>query len=185
MGHIEGFITGTRRTGDSERVLSTVLFTDIVGSTNRLAEVGDKMWRQMMEVHDEFIRSNVGAFAGRVCRTTGDGALALFDGPGRALQCAFMLRDQLRDQGLQIRVGVHTGEVELRPDGEVAGMAVHLAARVVSEARPEEVLVSRTVKDLVTGDRFAFTSRGRHTLKGVPEEWELFATDEISLVTPC
>ena len=175
LNHIEEFVTGTPRGSDPDRVLSTVLFTDIVGSTDRLAEIGDKVWRHTLEAHDSLIASSVEAFQGRIADTTGDGVLALFDGPGRALRCAFTLRDQLAETGIDIRTGMHTGEVEIRPEGKVSGIAVHIAARVVAEAQAREVLVSRTVKDLVTGGRVVFEPRGTHSLKGVPEDWELFA----------
>ena len=178
LGHIETFLTGARRVADAERVLSTVVFTDIVGSTARLAEVGDRQWRHTLEQHDATIRSSVESFSGRVADTTGDGVLALFDGPGRALRCAFMLRDDLAKMGIEIRTGIHTGEVEMRAEGHVGGMAVHLAARVMAEAKQGEVLVSRTVRDLVTGGGFSFESRGIYDLKGVPDRWELCAVAE-------
>ena len=153
-----------------ERKLATILFADIVGSTARLSELGDKRWLHTLEAHDQMIHRSVDSFQGRVIRTTGDGAMSLFESPGRALHCSFGLRDQLNTMGIHIRTGVHTGEVELDAEGHVGGIAVHIAARVVAKANPEEILVSRTVKDLVTGGAFSFESRGRHSLKGITEQ---------------
>lgn len=173
--HIERFLTGATQAPERDRVLATIVFTDIVGSTARLSELGDKRWLHTLEAHDEVIHRSVDSFHGRVVRTTGDGVLALFDGPGRALHCSFELRDQISTMGIDIRTGVHTGEVELSADGQVGGIAVHIAARVIDQANPGEILVSRTVRDLVTGGAFSFESRGRHSLKGISEQWELFA----------
>ncbi|MDQ3646635.1 MAG: adenylate/guanylate cyclase domain-containing protein, partial [Actinomycetota bacterium] len=178
IGHIEKFLTGARREPDPDRVLSTVLFTDIVGSTACLAEVGDRQWRHTLDAHDARIRLLVDSFKGRVAKTTGDGVLALFDGPGRALQCAFALRDDIAGAEIEMRTGIHTGEVEMRAEGDVTGIAVHIAARVMAHARPGDILVSRTVRDLVTGGGFSFESRGTYELKGVPDEWELCAAAE-------
>ena len=178
LGEIETFLTGARRVSNPDRVLATVLFTDIVGSTERLADVGDKQWRHTLETHDSTIRSSVESFNGQVAQTTGDGVFALFDGPGRALQCALTLRERLASLGLAIRTGIHTGEVELRSQDLVSGIAVHIAARVMAQAGPGEVLVSRTVRDLVTGGGFEFESRGAYELKGVPDKWELCAVSE-------
>jgi class 3 adenylate cyclase/pimeloyl-ACP methyl ester carboxylesterase len=159
---------------DLDRVLTTVLFTDIVGSTERLAAVGDHRWRELIELHDRLAREAVAAHRGRVVRTTGDGVLAMFDGPARAIRCATELQAAAARLGIEIRAGLHSGEVELRGD-DVAGIAVHTAARVQSEAGAGEVLVSRTVVDLVAGSGLAFDDRGVHALKGVPGEWRLYA----------
>lgn len=175
LGHIERFLKGSRHISESDRILATVLFTDMVGSTAQLSDVGDKRWRHTLEAHDELIRGSVESFRGRVGDMTGDGVLAFFDGPGRALHCSFELRDELSAMGIDIRTGLHTGEIELREDGHASGIAVHIAARVMAQAGPKEVLVSRTVKDLVAGGGFSFESRGEHSLKGIPDTWELFA----------
>ena len=171
---IEEFLTGVDRPAASTRVLATVLFTDIVGSTERAAELGDRRWRELLQVHDDLAGRLVDRFGGRLVKTTGDGILATFDGPGRALGCAAALREELRGIGTQIRAGVHAGEVELR-DGDVGGIAVHIAARVLAAASPGEVLVSRTVRDLVTGSDTVLEDRGAHHLKGVEGTWQLFA----------
>jgi class 3 adenylate cyclase len=152
----------------------TVLFTDIVGSTEQASRLGDRRWRELLEVHDELARRVVEEFQGQLIKTTGDGVLATFDGPGRGIRCAAALRDELRAIGLQIRAGLHTGEVELR-DGDVGGIAVHIAARVMATAGPGEVVTSRTVRDLVVGSDITVKDRGRHRLKGVEGTWPLFA----------
>jgi class 3 adenylate cyclase len=171
----EEFLTGRHSvTKPTERVLATVLFTDIVDSTARAAAVGDSAWRRVLDRHDSISRGTVEDCGGRLVKGTGDGVLATFDAPSRGLQCATALRSLLSDVGLAIRAGVHTGEVELRGD-DVAGIGVHIAARVAALAGSGELLASRTVKDLVAGSGFAFDSRGVHSLKGVPEEWELLA----------
>jgi class 3 adenylate cyclase len=176
LGHIEEFLTGVRHAVPSTRVLATVLFTDIVGSTRRAAELGDRRWRELLGVHDDLGRRLVEQWGGRVVKTTGDGLLATFDGPGRAIACAVALRDQLGDVDLPIRAGLHAGEVELRDD-DVGGIAVHLAARIMAEADPGEVVVSRTVRDLVAGSDLPLTDRGTRRLKGVEGDWQLFAVD--------
>ena len=162
-------------------MLATVLFTDIVGSTEQASRLGDRRWRELLEVHDELARRVVEEFQGQLIKTTGDGVLATFDGPGRGIRCAAALRDELRAIGLQIRAGLHTGElevmngdVELR-DGDVGGIAVHIAARVMATAGPGEVVTSRTVRDLVVGSDITVKDRGRHRLKGVEGTWPLFA----------
>jgi class 3 adenylate cyclase len=155
-------------------VLATVLFTDIVGSTEQAERLGDRRWRGLLDVHDDAARRLVERHGGRLVKTTGDGILATFDGPGRALRCASALMDELDGVGLRLRAGVHTGEVELR-DGDVGGIAVHIAARVLAEAQPSEVLASRTVRDLVVGSDVELADRGTHRLKGVAEAWQLFA----------
>jgi class 3 adenylate cyclase len=174
LGYVEEFLTGSRRTAEPRRVLATVLFTDIVGSTERAGRLGDRRWRELLDVHDEVARRLVGDGGGQLIKTTGDGILATFDGPGRAIRCAAALRDELANIGLQLRAGVHVGEVELR-DGDVGGMAVHIAARVMAVARPGEVLASRTVRDLVVGSDLVLEGRGTRPLKGVEGKWQLFA----------
>ena len=158
----------------AERILATVLITDIVESTSRAAALGDGAWRALLDRHDRISHSAVRDCDGRLVKRTGDGVLATFDSPARALHCAKALRVALSHAGIAIRGGVHTGEVELRGD-DVAGIGVHIAARVVSLAGSGEVLVSRTVKDLVAGAGYSFSSRGVHSLKGIPEGWELLA----------
>jgi len=157
-----------------ERVLATVLFTDIVDSTARVAAVGDNAWRRLLDRHDRISQSAVSECGGRFVKATGDGVLATFDAPACGLRCAKALRVALSHAGIAIRAGVHTGEVELRGE-DVAGIGVHIAARVAALAASGELLASRTVKDLVAGSEYTFTSRGIHRLKGVPEEWELLA----------
>lgn len=158
----------------TERALATVLFTDIVGSTAHAAALGDRAWRQVLDRHDGIAQSAVSACAGRLVKRTGDGILATFDTPAHGLECAKALRAALAHAEIAIRAGVHTGEVELRDD-DVAGIGVNIAARVAAMAGSSEVLVSRTVRDLVAGGGYAFTSRGNHSLKGVPGRWELLA----------
>jgi class 3 adenylate cyclase len=170
---IEEFLTGARHSPETDRVLATVLFTDIVGSTRRAAEMGDKAWRDLLDSHDQTVRRQLGRFRGREVKTAGDGFLATFDGPGRAIQCACAIRDGVRALGIEVRCGLHTGEVEVRGD-DVAGIAVHICARVASCAGPAEVLVSATVKDLVVGSGIDFVDRGEHDLKGVPGSWRLY-----------
>ena len=174
LGYVEEFLTGSRRTAEPTRVLATVLFTDIVGSTERVGRLGDRRWRDLLDTHDEVARRLVEGMGGRLIKTTGDGILATFDGPGRGIRCATRLQDELAIIGLQLRAGLHVGEVELR-DGDVGGMAVHIAARVMTVARPGEILVSRTVRDLVVGSDLVLEDRGTHTLSGVEGRWQLFA----------
>jgi class 3 adenylate cyclase len=171
---IEEFLTGVRRTADPTRMLATVLFTDIVGSTQQASRVGDRQWRELLNVHDDLARRLVEEFGGQLIKTTGDGILATFDGPGRGIGCAAAVKDELGGIGLQIRAGLHTGEIELR-DGDVGGMAVHIAARVMAAAEPGEILTSRTVRDLVVGSDVALKDRGSQPLKGVEGSWQLFA----------
>jgi pimeloyl-ACP methyl ester carboxylesterase len=172
---LEEFLTGHPSTPkQTERVLATVLFTDIVDSTASAAALGDSAWRQVLDRHDKISQSTVADCGGRLVKGTGDGVLATFDAPARGLRCADTLRSALSDAGIAIRAGVHTGEVELRGD-DVAGIGVHIAARVAALAGAGELLASRTVKDLVAGSDYAFSSRGVHSLKGVPDEWELLA----------
>jgi class 3 adenylate cyclase len=163
-----------RRGGQADRVLVTVLFTDIVGSTERARQAGDRRWRELLDAHDRLARELVHREGGRLVKTTGDGILAIFDGPGQAIRCAAALREELRPLGLEIRAGLHTGEVERRGD-DVGGIAVHIGARIMGVAAPGEVLVSRTVRDLVAGSGIALEGRGTHALRGVGDEWPLFA----------
>jgi class 3 adenylate cyclase len=171
---IEEFLTGTRRPAEPSRVLATVLFTDIVASTEQAGRLGDRRWRELLAVHDEAARGVVEEFQGQLIKTTGDGILATFDGPGRGIRCAAAFRDELRGIGLEIRAGMHTGEVELR-DGDVGGIAVHIAARVMAAAGSGEILISRTVRDLVVGATITVEDRGPHALKGIEDSWQLFA----------
>jgi len=172
---IEDFLTGRHANVDrAERVLATVLFTDIVDSTARAASLGDGAWRGELDRHDTICQKVVAEYGGRVVKSTGDGVLATFDAPVRGLRCADTLRSTLAQAGIPIRAGVHAGEIELRGD-DVAGIGVHIAARVAAHAGEGELLASRTVRDLVAGSDYAFASRGMHTLQGVPEQWELLA----------
>jgi class 3 adenylate cyclase len=173
VDEIEEFITGNRHVPETDRVLATVLFTDIVGSTERAAELGDQKWRDVLDGHDRAVRRQLDRFRGREVNTAGDGFLATFDGPGRAIQCGCAIRDAVASLGVEVRVGLHTGEIEVRGD-DVAGMAVHIGARVSSVAGAGEVLVSSTVKDLVVGSAIEFADRGEHELKGVPGSWRLY-----------
>jgi class 3 adenylate cyclase len=173
IDEIEDFLTGARHAPETDRVLATVLFTDIVRSTERAAELGDRKWRDVLDRHDQAVRRQLDRFRGREVNTAGDGFLATFDGPGRAIQCACAIRDAVASLGVEVRVGLHTGEIEVRGD-DVAGMAVHIGARVSSVAGAGEVLVSSTVKDLVVGSAIEFADRGEHELKGVPGSWRLY-----------
>ena len=174
VDEIEEFLTGARHAPATDRVLATVLFTDIVGSTERAAQLGDRRWREVLDAHDRAVRRQLERYRGREVNTAGDGFLATFDGPGRAIECGGAIRDALRALGLEVRVGVHTGEIEIR-GADVAGMAVHIGARVAALAGASEVLVSSTVKDLVAGSGMQFGDRGEHELKGVPGAWRLYA----------
>jgi class 3 adenylate cyclase/alpha-beta hydrolase superfamily lysophospholipase len=176
LDEVEEFLTGAKSAGDADRVLATVLFTDIVGSTARLSELGDRQWREVLASHDALARRQVERYGGRIVETTGDGLLATFDGPLRGIRCAIALRDAVRRIGLTIRAGLHTGEIERNGD-KVTGLGVHIAARVQALAQPNEVLVSRTVKDLVAGAALGFADRGSHELKGVRDAWELYAVE--------
>jgi class 3 adenylate cyclase len=174
IGEIEEFLTGVRHPPAAERVLATVMFTDMVGSTHHAAELGDRRWRDLLDAHDRTIRRQLERFRGREVDTAGDAFLATFDGPGRAILCACAIRDAVRALGIEVRAGLHTGEIERRGE-DVAGMAVHIGARVSALARGGEVLVSSTVKDLVAGSGIEFEDRGEHQLKGVPDSWRLYA----------
>ena len=173
IGEIQEFLTGVRSGPTSDRVLSTVLFTDIVGSTDHAAALGDQRWRELLDRHDRAVRRQLERFRGREVNTAGDGFIATFDGPGRAIECACAIRDVVEALDIQVRIGLHTGEIELRGD-DVAGLTVHIGARIASEAKAGEVLVSSTVKDLVVGSGIEFEDRGEHELKGVPGSWKLF-----------
>ena len=174
LDEIEEFLTGSRRAREPERALATVLFTDIVGSTETAARLGDRRWRDLLERHDAIVRRQLEVHRGREVKTMGDGFLAIFDGPARAIRCAAAIRDAVRGIGLDVRTGVHTGEVELIGD-DVGGMAVNIGARIGALADPGEVLVSSTVRELVVGSGLDFAERGSHALKGAPDEWRLFA----------
>jgi class 3 adenylate cyclase/pimeloyl-ACP methyl ester carboxylesterase len=174
FGTFEEFLIGSRHAHELDRVLATVLFTDIVESTTKAIELGDRRWRELLERHNALVRHELRRFRGREVDTTGDGFLATFDGPARAIRCACAIAEGVHELGVSIRAGLHTGECELA-DGKVAGIAVHTGARAAAQANADEVLVSSTVKDLVAGSGIAFTERGTHELKGIPGEWRLFA----------
>jgi len=173
VDEIQQFLTGVRGPSPSERILATVMFTDIVGSTERAAELGDTRWRELLDAHDALVRRQLDRFRGQEVKTLGDGFLATFDGPARAIQCAAAIRDGVGGLGIEIRTGIHTGEVEAR-NHDIGGIAVHLAQRVESVAEPGEVLVSRTVVDLIAGSGIEVEDRGERELKGVPGTWRLF-----------
>jgi class 3 adenylate cyclase len=174
LDEIQEFLTGVRSVPEFNRVLATVLFTDIVGSTERAAQLGDRAWRDLLDSHHALVRRELARFRGREIKTIGDAFIATFDGPARGVRCACSIRDRVSELGIEIRAGVHTGEVELS-DGDIGGIAVHIAARVIAAAQPGEVLVSNTVKDLAAGSAIEFSDRGAHVLRGVPDEWRLFA----------
>jgi pimeloyl-ACP methyl ester carboxylesterase len=174
IGEVEEFLTGARSTPDAERVLATVMFTDIVGSTQRAAELGDARWRDVLGTYQAAVERQVTRFRGRQVKTLGDGCLATFDGPARAIRCGHAITEVARSSGLEVRIGIHTGEVELMGD-DVGGIAVHIAARVGELADAGEVLVSSTVRDLVAGSGIPFEDRGSRSLKGIGDEWRLFA----------
>lgn len=176
LDELEEFLTGVRHTPEPDRILTTVMFTDIVSSTERAAELGDSRWRELLEGHDTLVRRQLERHRGRPVKALGDGFLATFDGPARAIRCAGAISDDVRRLGLEIRAGLHTGECEAMGD-DLGGMAVHIGARVGAMAGPGEVLVSSTVKDLVVGSGIEFAERGRHELKGVPGEWWLYAVE--------
>ncbi len=177
LDEIEEFVTGHRVSAVPDRVVSTVMFTDIVDSTDRAAVLGDQRWRDLLRRHDEIVRSKLATWRGSEVKTTGDGFLATFDGPARAIRCGKAITEAVDPLDIEVRVGLHTGEIE-KVDDDIAGLAVHIASRVSALAGPSEVLVSRTVKDLVAGSGISFSSRGSHALKGVPDEWEIYAVDE-------
>jgi class 3 adenylate cyclase len=168
------FVTGERPILEVERILTTVLFTDIVGSTQRAADIGDERWRSVLDAHDRAVRDQLKRFRGSEVKTTGDGFLASFDGPARAIRCATEIVEATHSLGVEIRVGLHTGECHVR-GSDLGGLAVHIASRVGSMATTGEVLVSGTVKDLVIGSGIEFADHGEHELKGVPGAWRLYA----------
>ncbi len=174
LDEVEEFLTGVRHGPEPDRVLATVMFTDIVGATERAAALGDRRWRDLLDSHHALVRRELARFRGHEVDTAGDGFLASFDGPARAIRCACAISDGAPQLGIEIRAGLHTGECELIGD-KVGGIAVHIGARVAASAAPGEVLVSSTVRDLVAGSGLRFSDRGVHTLKGVPGEWRLFA----------
>ncbi|HEU5278907.1 MAG TPA: adenylate/guanylate cyclase domain-containing protein [Gaiellaceae bacterium] len=174
LDEVEEFLTGIRRAPSPDRVLATVLFTDIVGSTDQVAQLGDRRWRELLDDHHRVVRRELERYRGREIDTAGDGFLSTFDGPARAIRCARAISDSVRTLGLEIRAGLHTGECEL-VGNRIAGIAVHTAARIMSLAGPGEILVSNTVKDLVAGSGIEFDARGDHELKGVPGRWQLYA----------
>jgi class 3 adenylate cyclase len=167
------FLTGERPEVEVDRILTTLLFTDIVGSTERAASMGDQAWRSLLDAHDRTVREHLRRFRGKEINTTGDGFLASFDGPARAIRCALAMAEVTRALGIELHLGLHTGECEVRGD-DLGGLAVHIAARIGALAGPGEVLVSSTVKDLVAGSRTDFADRGEHQLKGVPGTWRLY-----------
>ena len=173
---VEEFLTGSRPPVAVDRVLATVLFTDIVGSTEKAVAVGDNRWRDLLHNHHATIRRNLTRFRGHEVKTTGDGILATFDGPARGVRCACAIADEIKPLGIEVRAGLHTGECEMMDD-DVGGIAVHIGARVAALAGAGEVLVSSTVKDLVAGSGLRFGDRGSQSLKGVPGEWRIFAVE--------
>ncbi len=170
-------LEGARAEPVPERILATVLFSDIVASTERAARVGDREWRDLLDLHDALIRGALERHGGREVKTTGDGFLAMFDAPARAIRCALDMRDDLRGEDIEVRIGLHAGEVEVRGD-DIGGIAVHIGSRVLGVAPPAEVVVSSTVRDLVTGSGIGFTDLGEHELKGVPDRWRLYAVTD-------
>jgi class 3 adenylate cyclase len=173
MEEIAEFLTGERPPVEVDRILTTLLLTDIVGSTERAASMGDQAWRLLLDAHDRTVRDHLRRFRGKEINTTGDGFLVSFDGPARAIRCALAMAEAIRALGIDLHLGLHTGECEVRGD-DLGGLAVHIAARVSALAAPGEVLVSSTVKDLVAGSRIDFLDRGQHQLKGVPGTWRLY-----------
>ena len=174
VAEVEQFVTGTRASVETDRVLATVLFTDIVDSTRVAASAGDAAWKAILGRHDAIVREQIAAFRGREIKTTGDGFLATFDRPAASIRCATNIVEAVRSCGVEVRAGLHTGECELRGD-DISGIAVHIGARVASLAAPGEVMVSRTVRDLVAGSGLTFEDRGAHVLKGIDGEWQLYA----------
>jgi class 3 adenylate cyclase len=173
IGEVEEFLTGSRSDGDGDRVLATVLFTDIVDSTKRAAALGDRQWRALLDRYDNTVRQQLARFRGQEVKNLGDGFMATFDGPARAVRCAASISDSMRPFGVAVRSGLHTGELELKRD-DVAGIAVHIAARIAAEAKAGETVVSTTVRDLVAGSGLRFEDRGRHSLRGLPEQVHLY-----------
>jgi class 3 adenylate cyclase len=174
LDEVEEFLTGIRTRSDMNRVLYTVMFTDIVGSTNLASRMGDQRWRDLLDAHHMAVRRELLVFRGQEIDTAGDGFHATFDGPARAIHCAQAIRDSVRDLGLPVRIGVHIGECEVK-GGRLSGIAIHVGARVVAKADADQIVVSQTVKDLVAGSGIEFKDYGVHMLKGVPDEWHLYA----------
>jgi class 3 adenylate cyclase len=174
---VQEFVTGIAPVAPISRFLTTVLFTDIVDSTQLANTMGDRKWHEHLDAHDSMVRGELARHRGNEVKTTGDGFLVTFDGPGRAIQCGQRIREGARALGLEVRVGLHTGEVEARGD-DIGGIAVHIGARVAALAGPGEILVSRTVTDLVAGSGITFEDRGEHNLKGVPVPWRIFAVSD-------
>jgi pimeloyl-ACP methyl ester carboxylesterase len=181
LDEVEEYLTGARHGPEPDRLLATVMFTDIVGSTERAVELGDRQWQELLENHHRFVRRELKRFRGLEVDTAGDSFFATFDGPARAIHSACAIQEAVATLGLTLRVGLHTGECEILGD-KVSGIAVHIGARVMAKARPGEVLVSSTVKDLVAGSDLRFVARGMHTLKGIPGEWHLFTVEHSMLV---
>ncbi len=182
VAHVERHLGGAPGFGTvSHRFLSTVLFTDVIASTERAASVGDHRWKDLLRTHEEVTQRHVQSFGGEVIKSTGDGVLAIFGSPGRAVTCATALSNTLREQGMPVRAGLHTGEVDRKEDGDIGGLAVHLAARVLGAAQDSEVLVSSTVRDLVVGGNVTFEDRGTRALRGIPGEWHLWAARSATL----
>jgi class 3 adenylate cyclase len=173
---IEEFLTGSKKTVVPDRVLATVLFTDMIRWTEKATELGDRRWKDLLSRHNTIVRGNVSRFRGRETNKTGDGFLVTFDGPARAVRCACAIADEVRSIGIEIRAGLHTGECE-EIDDNIGGIAVHIGARVAALAAPSQILVSSTVRDLVAGSGLRFVDRGEHSLKGVPGEWRIYAVD--------
>jgi len=176
LGEIEEFLTGVRHASEPDRVLATVLFTDIVGATERASTLGDRRWRDLLDSHNALVRRELARFRGREVKTAGDGFFAVFDGPARAVRCACAASQGMQSLGLKIRAGLHTGECEVMGD-DMGGIAVHIGARIAALAAPGEVLVSSTVKDLVAGSGLSFRDHGAAALKGVEGEWKLYAAE--------
>jgi class 3 adenylate cyclase len=176
LGEVQEFLTGARAAPEPDRVLATVLFTDIVDSTRTASDLGDRRWREVLEQHQRAVREALDRFGGNEVKSTGDGFLATFDGPARAIRCATAILGSSEEAGILVRAGLHTGECEVM-GADIGGIAVHIAARVSAQAEPRELLVSRTVKDLVAGSGIQFTDRGAHALKGVADTWQLYAVD--------
>lgn len=176
VNEVEEFLTGARHTAEPTRILATVLFTDMVESTSRAVQLGDARWRALISDHDRLVRGELARFRGREIDRRGDGFLAIFDGPARAIRCAFSIVDRVHELGIQVRAGLHTGELDIMEAG-IAGIAVHIGARVMSLAGPDEILVSSTVRDLVAGSGLSFSDRGVHELKGVPGTWRILRVE--------
>ena len=178
IDEIEELLTGIKPAREADRVLATVLFTDIVGATQAVVDQGDRRWLELLKEHHALVRKELARFHGREINTVGDSFIATFDGPARAVRCACSIRDAVTELGIEVRAGLHTGEIELAGN-DIGGIAVHIGARVAAAAQPSEVLVSSTVRDLVAGSAIAFADRGVRVLKGVPGERQLFAANPV------